>query len=402
VHEINVDGPKDDALIVHFLAATILGIAAMKEHRFKSAELGFDDALMDVGKIARDPGNGTGLSGASIASLRQLKAASIVEQITTGATQTGRADEALRAMTEVMNDPASGIVLKAAGGIDTGILLRYRSQFESDPTQRDNNLYAAVGAYKRVTDDAELAKRDPFIIAIAWNGLGVVFEKLAGPGPRLDLEPLRSAEHAYANAVEWLHKSSEGSSAAPECDRDASFARLLTSIENNLGVSLDKQGAASQSPRVLKRAIKVLSRARKRIATAPEAQVVEPTLLNNLASSYRHLADHEDNVSNLKIARSLLLEGLALPILNEDRTGRGVLIDQLARVDASSGRHSDNMDTRRAVKEWACAFDIFEQAGWREQVRDVVYSLQQVSIAICSQFFGRQRVAAAELPLGYS
>jgi tetratricopeptide (TPR) repeat protein len=62
---------------------------------------------------------------------------------------------------------------------------------------------------------------DPLAVTIAWNGLGVAYYELGD---------WQQAEHAYASAIDWLKRASEGKSLLLQ-RQDTIFVTL----DNNLG-----------------------------------------------------------------------------------------------------------------------------------------------------------------------
>lgn len=102
----------------------------------------------------------------------------------------------------------------------------------------------------------------------------------------------------------------------------------------------------------------------------------------NLANAYRHLANHENRSENLARARALAAAALN-SLGEEDRPAdRGEALYALGQVDIAVGQLADNADTKQAVQEWACAFDIFVRAGMNQPVDMVLNGLRQIPPAI--------------------
>jgi tetratricopeptide (TPR) repeat protein len=370
--EIHVDAPKSDAAHVHFLSAVVIALVDMNEARFKDAEASFDDALKDVPHLQERGDQDVRLDEKSVAALRLLKATSIVHQISQGVAPRTRADEALTLAKGVTKDPAADAFLHVMAGETTGLLWRNLSQFDRDAAKRNADLDAARIAYLELLHTLP-SDAEPISFAATWNNLGVVYEKLAGPQPPLKLEPLQNAENSYQTAADWLKKEKNTTSPWARCLGAKDTAALLAAIENNLGVVLDKKGYTMKSAAEIKRAIAAFSSARP----SPGDSLI-PTLEMNLANAHRHLAAYENRSTNLAQARDHATEALALLTTGEHPADRAEALFALGQIDVTLGGLADNSDTKRAVQEWACAFDIFDHAGMRERTEMVLGSLKQI------------------------
>ena len=368
--ELEIDGPKQDAGMLHFLATTIVGLAEARHFRLASAERYFDDALNAAKALSQTPAGRQSLRPATMVMLRLLKGAVIVQQVYVSTAARARADEALQIFKEVRDDPASTSYARAAAAVDTGMLWRNLSQFDASPAAHQHDLDEAAAAYMQVLGDIP-PDADPFAIATAWNGIGVVYEKLAGRTN--ELEPLQKAEAAYQNALLWQAKTSRGENARSRSER----ASLLASVKNNLGIVLTKEGRKTGSAAKLKLAIAAYGEARAALLEYPDP-ALEPLLISNLADAYTDLSGHENASENLRRARELLLQALALPGAAYPAV-RGEIIFKLGQVDVVTGGFQDGPDAWRGVRELACSFDIFHRAGRGDQVRTVLNTLKQIN-----------------------
>jgi tetratricopeptide (TPR) repeat protein len=364
LHEIDVEGRATDARFLHFLSAEIAGVLEFAAGRYTNAEALFNVALKDATELPVS----VNLNRQPVPQLNLLKGINIAHEIHTAVAPIARVDDALGLLKSVMDDPNSNARLRMAAANSAGFLLRNLSQSHSDPTLHKRNLDDALAAYMSVLTDIP-PDADPYAVAAVWNGVGVVYEKLA----EHSADPLRDLGHAgdaYLKALEWFKKA--------DTSKNPGVGTGVAAVANNLAITVMRQATAEHQPERLKQAIGFFIEARAALKMNPDIKF-EPLMVSNLADAYRHLAEYEDRGKNLIQARSLLAEALGMEGAKSYPAVRGEIIFKFGQVDVAAGREGGETQIKRGIREFACSFDIFDRAGRAYQVEIVLNALRNVA-----------------------
>ncbi len=379
VPRIDIPGAPNDVRLVYLKSAAVAGFLALEQKNCKSAEQLFQTAAQEAANVraavlkqddraeAPDPNR-----------LWLMNSTSIACQVMAGTAVQQQVDLALERTKAILDGSESDVDTRIVAAINRGAILRNWSLHEQNQGDLAKDLAAAVESYRAVLDPVP-DKADPYLVAAAFNGLGVAYEKLAETAERA--QNLRRSIDAYKRTMDLLTQAASG--IKPPSPGDA--RTLMATGQGNLGVAYFKlaESAVKQEEAV---ALLEMGIAMDRNAMASRAAFPalprDALLESNLADAYLSLARFRDRTANLTVARQTLIAALDLPDATSAPAVRGEILFKLGNVDVTAGDWNDSQPTRRGIAEWACSLAVFDLASRNHQSAIVLSFLAHLSRAV--------------------